>query len=70
MPPLLAEKKITVSDHAATGARLRKRREKAKLSLREVARRMSLSAPYLSDLELGRRAWTEAKAKAFCRALR
>lgn len=46
-------------DHAATGANNRKRRLKANLSLREVAQELGISAPYLSDLERGRRNWTE-----------
>lgn len=32
-------------------------REKAGISLRQVAESMHISAPYLSDLELGRRYW-------------
>lgn len=37
------------------GAWLRVRRERAKVSLREVARRAALSAPFVSDCELNRR---------------
>ena len=43
-------------DFAATmGQRLRELRESAGLSLREVARAAKISAPFLSDVELGRR---------------
>jgi DNA-binding transcriptional regulator YiaG len=42
----------------ALGNDLRKRREKANLSLREVARRSGISAPYLSDCEKGNRTAT------------
>jgi len=39
------------------GQRMRLKREKANVGLRELARRLDLSAAYLSDLELGRRHW-------------
>ena len=43
-------------DLAATmGQRLRNLRERAGLSLREVAKAAKISAPFLSDVELGRR---------------
>jgi transcriptional regulator with XRE-family HTH domain len=37
------------------GAKLRSLREKADLSLRELAAAVDVSAPFLSDVELGRR---------------
>lgn len=37
------------------GKQMREKRRQYGVSLREVARRMGLSAPYVSDLELGRR---------------
>ena len=44
------------NDLAATmGQRLRDLRERAGLSLREVAKAADISAPFLSDVELGRR---------------
>jgi transcriptional regulator with XRE-family HTH domain len=44
------------ADLAATmGQRLRELRERAGLSLREVAKAAKISAPFLSDVELGRR---------------
>lgn len=39
----------------AIGHMLRKNREEADVSLREVARRIGKSAPFVSDVELGRR---------------
>jgi transcriptional regulator with XRE-family HTH domain len=43
-------------DLAATmGQRLRELRERAGFSLREVAKAAKISAPFLSDVELGRR---------------
>jgi transcriptional regulator with XRE-family HTH domain len=40
---------------ASMGQRLRELRERAGLSLREVAKAAEISAPFLSDVELGRR---------------
>ena len=37
------------------GQRLRELRDKADLSLRELAKRIGVSSPFLSDIELGRR---------------
>ena len=44
-------------DHAAIGARHRHVREGLKMSLREAAGKIGISAAYLSDLERGNRAW-------------
>lgn len=48
-----------------TGERARRIREKEKVGLRELAKNMGISAAYLSDLELGRRNWTEKTIKKF-----
>jgi len=48
----------------------RAERESAGKSLREVARSMKISAGYLSDLELGRRAWSEGLLDDFREATR
>lgn len=55
-------------DHAATGQTMRQLRKSHGVSLREVARRMKLSAPFVSDLELGRRNWTVDLALKFMSA--
>jgi transcriptional regulator with XRE-family HTH domain len=57
-------------DHVAAGTTLRKLRKSKHLSVREVARRMDLSAPYVSDLELGRRHWSEDLIENFQKACR
>lgn len=44
---------------------MRDRRIKAGISLRQTAKKMGVSAPYLSDLELGRRQITEKAEAAF-----
>lgn len=59
----------TEINHAATGAAARNLRISKKLSLREVARRLGYSAAFVSDLELGRRCWTEEKAEAYNRVV-
>lgn len=59
-----------VTDPVETDAAMRKARKDAALSLREVARRLQVSAAYLSDLELGRRAWTRDKRESFLKAIR
>lgn len=48
---------------------MREARLKAGLSLREMARRLKMSAPYVSDLELGRRGWTEKKIEQWAAIL-
>lgn len=68
--PLLPTKAVQIIDHAAAGAEMRSKREKAKLSLRSIATKLGVSPAYLSDLELGRRAWTEERAQAFLAALK
>lgn len=55
----LVTKQVTVIDHQATGELMRKARVQIGLSLRDMAARMEFSPPYLSDLELGRRNWTD-----------
>jgi DNA-binding XRE family transcriptional regulator len=50
---------VEAIDHAATGQLARQVRIKAGLSLRDMARLLDLSAPYVSDLERGRRNWNE-----------
>jgi len=54
-------KSVDCIDHVATGRAIRKLRTKAKVSLREVAAEMGWSVAYQSDLELGRKRWTEEK---------
>ena len=46
-------------DHIEAGRRIRALRESTGMSLRWLATQMGFSAPFISDLELGRRNWTE-----------
>lgn len=48
---------------------MKQERQQTGLTLREVARRMGFTAAYISDLELGRRGWNDAKVKAYRIAL-
>ena len=50
--------------------RMREERERVGVSLREVARRMGISAPYLSDLERGRRGMNMGLYQRFWRAMK
>jgi transcriptional regulator with XRE-family HTH domain len=64
----LVYKDVKQIDHKATGEAMRQLRKSHRISLREVARRMKLSAPFVSDLELGRRNWDGSRALAFMSA--
>jgi len=55
----------TIQDDKILGAQLKKKREKAGLPLREVARQMGLSASYICDLEHGRRSWSADLKKRY-----
>lgn len=54
---LIAHKRVYAIRQDWTAKRCRKFREDHGVSLRECARRMGVSASFLSDLELGRRNW-------------
>lgn len=57
-------------DQFRTGQQLRTLREKAGISLRDMAKLLDISAPFLSDLELGRRDWSEKRIDQFMEAVR
>lgn len=59
-----------VENAAYRGQEMRKLRQTAGLSLREVARQMGRSAAYISDLELGRRGWNTGLIRAYEKVLR
>lgn len=50
---------LFVINHKATGKDFRACRVKANVSLRGFASAIGYSAAYVSDLELGKRAWTK-----------
>lgn len=61
----LITKQVASIDHAGTGSSARGARIKSGNSLRSVARKMGYTAPYVSDLERGRRNWTEEKLREY-----
>jgi len=66
----LAEaKKRFTDDQKFIGQCMRLEREKRKVSLRALSRQMWVSAPYVSDLELGRRLWSTATISNYSQAL-
>lgn len=56
--------RFLVIGRCALGARIERN-----LSVREVARRMKFTPMYISDLERGKRAWSERLVKAYVKAL-
>lgn len=52
------------------GGSLRLERKQARRGLRETAIRMGISAPYLCDLELGRRDWNSGLVEKFRKAIK
>ena len=52
-------------DDAAIGAQMQARRERAGLTLREVGKRIDYSIGYVSDLEHGRKRWSEELQAAY-----
>ncbi len=59
-----------VPDPAIDGAKLRKKRERANLTLRLIAERMDVSVAFLSMVENGKRRFTPEQTSAFIAALR
>lgn len=58
-----------VLDPVIAGQYHRAMRERKGKSLREVARMMKVTAPYVSDLERGRRNWTDERMEAYRKAV-
>lgn len=56
-------------DHEATGQLMRAGRKRSGISLREMGRRLKCSAQFVSDLELGRRKWTEERIEQWAAIL-
>jgi predicted transcriptional regulator len=58
-----------VDNPKAQGAKMRKVRDEAGVTLREVAAFMKLSVGYLSDMEHGRKAWSVRKINFYLAAV-
>lgn len=61
--------KMLQIQHKETGATARAARQARFISLRAMARRLKVSAAYVSDLELGKRNWSMTKIRAYEKAL-
>lgn len=70
MSPVSKQIEVTIIDNAATGRALRTMRTKKCVSLRELARRMEITAPYLCDLERGNRNWNDDLFARYQKALK
>lgn len=57
-------------DQRALGREMKELREAMGLSLRSVATGLGISAPYLSDLELGKRNWNDARIVEYKKAIK
>jgi predicted transcriptional regulator len=64
----LREEKHSVN--AEVGAKMRKMREDAGISLRSMATALFISAPFLSDMEKGRRNYTHGWIKKVNRVIK
>lgn len=56
-------------DHRSVGQEMRKRRKDSGRTQVEVAHRMGVSGPYISDLESGKRGWRKALIERYMNAL-
>lgn len=54
-----------VPNQVSVGSAMRAERKIANVSLRRMAKLIGISAPYLSDLELGRRVWSENRINEY-----
>lgn len=71
MKTLLVTKASRMIDHVATGQNITLHRNMtANCSLRYAAHRMGISPSYLSDLEHGKRNWTEALVRRYQEAVK
>lgn len=66
----LPTRTLIVMDNEAIGKMMRAERVSAGKTLTNVAEIMGFSVAHASDLELGRRAWTDARAKQYLAAIK
>lgn len=66
---LAAVKRGATSPEQVVGERIRKTREQQSVTLRALARVLGVSAPFLSDVEHGRRRLTPERVVATAKAL-
>lgn len=63
-------KETTTIDHCATGAMVRHQRKARSISGKRVADIMGIPRSLLSDLEAGRRNWTQDRLDSYAAAIR
>ncbi len=59
----------TELDHRVVGTEMRRLRLSKQLTQTDVAKRMRISKPYVSDLESGRRNWRDELVARYTKAL-
>lgn len=59
---LLIMEQVSAINHRATGEQMRTLRLRAGITQEQMAKALGLGAPYLCDLEHGRRNWSEELA--------
>ena len=57
----LPTEQVSKINHAEAGLKIRTARERAGMSVRRLAADMKISPMFLSDMERGRRNWTEER---------
>ena len=68
--PTIITKQVEAIDHAATGAACRKWRVSLGPTASAVAMKIGVSASIISDLELGRKNWSEPKLEEYVAAVK
>jgi predicted transcriptional regulator len=63
------QEQTSIPDHKAIGKNVRKERERRKISQAKLAKKVDISGAYLSELERGRRNWTEELFNAVKKAM-
>lgn len=68
--PAIITKQVEAIDHVETGAACRKWRASVGVSAAAVASKLRISPSMVSDLELGRRNWSDAKLREYAAAVK
>lgn len=68
--PTIITKQVEAIDHVATGAACRKWRVSVGTTACAVATKLHISASMVSDLELGRKNWSEPKLEEYVDAVK
>lgn len=63
------QEQTLIPNHKAIGRGIRKERERLKISQAKLAKKVDISGAYLSELERGKRNWTEKLFNTVKRAM-